>query len=389
MLRILWLILFLLIPVNSESAIKIEDESTNQGYVVGIDFQGAGVSASRTGSEAIVTISGGTIQSSGLNIEVDGVSVSTGATTLDFDGTDFTLTESPTDDFDVTINDDGHLHTGDSISGIDISEDTNLTAGTNITLVGDTLNVDILTLGTHTDGNYVASITNGAGITGGDGGSEGAALTIAATLGTTIDISEETNLSAGTSITLVGDTLNVDDDFVLTAGDTMTGNMIVSGTMDITGDLQIPTGAGKTMEEAGELFHDTTGNDLVLYSGTSSVVFTPTYWKSFTIISPASSGNYMLFKAPFAITLTQFDGIVDPADSGDTVPIDIEECNSTGDSCTDSDAAPLSIDNDGATDSSITDPNIDAGDWVNANVGTITGTAGTVTFTFQFTKDVE
>lgn len=37
-------------------------------------------------------------------IEVDGVAVSTNAPTLDFDGTDFTLTESPTDDFDVTIN---------------------------------------------------------------------------------------------------------------------------------------------------------------------------------------------------------------------------------------------------------------------------------------------
>lgn len=36
-------------------------------------------------------------------IQVDGVAVSTNAPTLDFDGTDFTLTESPTDDFDITI----------------------------------------------------------------------------------------------------------------------------------------------------------------------------------------------------------------------------------------------------------------------------------------------
>lgn len=36
-------------------------------------------------------------------IEVDGAQQNTGAPTLDFDGTDFTLTESPDDDFDITI----------------------------------------------------------------------------------------------------------------------------------------------------------------------------------------------------------------------------------------------------------------------------------------------
>jgi hypothetical protein len=41
-----------------------------------------------------------------------------------------------------------------------------------------TLN-DLITLSTHTTGNYVASITNGSGISGGNGGSEGAALTLA------------------------------------------------------------------------------------------------------------------------------------------------------------------------------------------------------------------
>lgn len=37
-------------------------------------------------------------------IEVDGVQVNTSTPTLDFDGTDFTLTESPTDSFDITLN---------------------------------------------------------------------------------------------------------------------------------------------------------------------------------------------------------------------------------------------------------------------------------------------
>ncbi len=51
---------------------------------------------------------------------------------------------------------------------------------------GATSLTDLITLSTHTTGNYVASITNGSGITGGNDGSEGAALTLAATLGTDI-----------------------------------------------------------------------------------------------------------------------------------------------------------------------------------------------------------
>lgn len=51
-------------------------------------------------------------------------------------------------------------------------------AGAGLSLVGTTFSADV-TLGTHTNGNYVASITNGSYITGGDGGSEGAGLTLA------------------------------------------------------------------------------------------------------------------------------------------------------------------------------------------------------------------
>lgn len=53
-----------------------------------------------------------------------------------------------------------------------------------------TIQADAVALGTDTTGNYVTSITNGSGITGGNGGSEGAALTLAATLGTSIDTTE-------------------------------------------------------------------------------------------------------------------------------------------------------------------------------------------------------
>lgn len=50
------------------------------------------------------TPAGGAAASSTL-IEIDGVSVNTGVPTLDFDGTDFSITESPADDFDISVSD--------------------------------------------------------------------------------------------------------------------------------------------------------------------------------------------------------------------------------------------------------------------------------------------
>jgi hypothetical protein len=51
--------------------------------------------------------------------------------------------------------------------------------------ISTTIGSNSIALGTDTTGNYVASITNGSYITGGDGGSEGAALTLAVDATTT------------------------------------------------------------------------------------------------------------------------------------------------------------------------------------------------------------
>ncbi|MCB9721224.1 MAG: hypothetical protein H6756_10125 [Candidatus Omnitrophica bacterium] len=48
-----------------------------------------------------------------------------------------------------------------------------------------------------------------------------------------VDISDDTNLTAGTGITIIGDTIAVQDIYVLDAGDTMTGNLNVDAQMVI------------------------------------------------------------------------------------------------------------------------------------------------------------
>lgn len=60
---------------------------------------------------------------------------------------------------------------------------TDLAGGT--ISISTTIGSNSIALGTDTTGNYVASITNGNYITGGDGGSEGAALTLAVDAATT------------------------------------------------------------------------------------------------------------------------------------------------------------------------------------------------------------
>lgn len=64
-----------------------------------------------------------------------------------------------------------------SLSG-DVTGSATFDGSANIT-ISTTIAADSLVLGTDTTGNYVASITNGSYITGGNGGSEGAALTLA------------------------------------------------------------------------------------------------------------------------------------------------------------------------------------------------------------------
>ena len=63
--------------------------------------------------------------------------------------------------------------TGDFVTASAISFD-----GTGNVALAATITPNSIELGTYTSGNYVASITNGDYITGGDGGTEGAALTI-------------------------------------------------------------------------------------------------------------------------------------------------------------------------------------------------------------------
>ena len=71
----------------------------------------------------------------------------------------------------LTVSDDSHAHTSSTLPGT--------TSYLGSSIEGSEITNDTVVLTTDTAGNYVASITNGSGISGGNGGSEGAALTLA------------------------------------------------------------------------------------------------------------------------------------------------------------------------------------------------------------------
>ena len=114
--------------------------------------------------------------------------------------------------------------TGD-IVGSPISFD-----GTGNVSIAATIQPNSVALGDDTTGNYVASITNGNYITGGNGGSESAALTLgvdATSVNTALKVvarDSSGNFSAGTISVL---------------GLSVTNNAIVGGALTVTGDLTI------------------------------------------------------------------------------------------------------------------------------------------------------
>jgi len=157
-------------------------------------------------------------------------------------------------------------------------------------------------------------------------------------------------------------------------------------TVDFGGNsstLEIPSGASPTANDPGEVAHDTTANQLVL----DDHIFDPRRMISIVVESPVDADHITIMKLPFGITITDIHCIVDPADSAESIQIDIEECNATADSCVDVDASTITCDNDGAEDDgTCTDCVIDAADWIALDMASApTGTITTLTVSVYYT----
>ncbi len=149
--------------------------------------------------------------------------------------------------------------------GGDLTGSVSIDGSANATLTA-TVAANSVALGTDTTGNYVAGITNGSYITGGDGGSEGAALTIAVdatsanTASKVVARDASGNFSAGTiTATLSGNASTASawaNARTITLGGDLSGSVSIDGSANVT--LTATVAANSVA-----LGTDTTGNYMV------------------------------------------------------------------------------------------------------------------------------
>lgn len=105
--------------------------------------------------------------------------------------------------------------------------------------------------------------------------------------------------------------------------------------------------------------------------------------KGFILDTPTASDDFLIWRTPVAITITNIHGVLQ---SGTNVVGGLEECDSNGANCTNVDA---DIAFDGLLDSddgSLSNPTIDAGDWIKWHTTSVSS-PGWLTVTIYFTID--
>lgn len=95
--------------------------------------------------------------------------------------------------------------------------------------------------------------------------------------------------------------------------------------------------------------------------------------KDFHIINP-KNGDVALYKAQRDAKVTNIGCIVDPSDSSESVVVDVKECDSNGDSCASLLQSTITCGNTSTTGTLVASPDIDANDWIQVSVGTVSGT---------------
>lgn len=111
--------------------------------------------------------------------------------------------------------------------------------------------------------------------------------------------------------------------------------------------------------------------------------FLGTQTKGFAINAAIDSDDFLLWRTPVAITITEVHGVLL---SGTNVIGQIDECSNTGVSCV---AVDADITFDGGLDSddgSPSNPSIDAGDWVKWHTTSVSS-PGYLTVTIYYTID--
>jgi hypothetical protein len=192
-----------------------------------------------------------------------------------------------------------------------------------------------------------------------------------------IDISADTNLTAGDHITLTDDDLDVDDDFLLNNGDVGTGTYDFGGATSV----EIPNSAAPTVDAAGEIAVDTTDDQLIYYGGAKRVIpYTGQF--CFTVENPVDADdNIPIFRPVDALTITGVSCEVDGSSSPD---IDVTISDGTNA------LEAITCDDDGASDDgSITNGTFTANERMEYDSANKTGTVTWLNVCVRYTTDAQ
>ncbi len=249
------------------------------------------IDVNTTSTIAGLTVDGGTLTLSGLTTDITTgtneslVIVANGSGTIDIQ--DATTVDSlTTDTGGITIAAGQGIGNGTwsiNSAGLGTSLTANDLSCTNC--IGSTEIAD-LTLGTDTTGNYVASVTNGTGISGGDGGSETAGLTLSVnqdsafawtnahtyTFAGTENLGITSNLAGTVNVVAItgtpSGTAGATSGLTITQADSANTNGLDSGLVIANADTDLPIGAALNITDAGGGFTTIINNAGTLISGT-------------------------------------------------------------------------------------------------------------------------
>lgn len=163
-----------------------------------------------------------------------------------------------------------------------------------------------------------------------------------------------------------------------------TTSTVTFGTVNATDVLDIPDGANVTVDADGEVSHDTTVDQWVF--GADADVLSSVKAVAVPFTSSSLPADYTLGKLPYGITVTQVDCIVDPADTGDTITIDIDERDGNGDNAATVFGNDVICDTDGTATTTFSNAALDKGDYWSVDLsGSASSTMNRGSVTIQYT----
>jgi len=327
----------------------IDNDSIDWGDMIDLDTDGAvswgNITAGELANDSIID----------ADIDDDGNFTFTG--TWDFSGGDIVL---------PTTSVDAGTYAAGSIVEVDLNVDE------------EPVDNDILTFDTTGD-NFSWQTRTELGLLYGGGTLTDTYLCVADGTSGAIDCNIAQTFYVEDGCTDCLNATEIEDIYLLDDGDVGTGAYDFGGVTS----FEIPNAAGLTLDANGEIAIDTTADQLKYYSGGEihSMVATESF--SFVVSSGSFDATEVVGLKKFLepVTITAVNCVVT---SGTSVVIDIQECDGNGANCATIDSTITCGNTNTADDGTLTNPSIDAGDWVNVDLGAVTGVVNWLSVTVYY-----